>query len=125
MVPTIGKAGAPAMPAPIVLPAAPQGPTPQPAAVVSAATPLRVAERQLQLDQVQKAMEAVKRSIETKTPNAFRFSIDEATGKTIVTITDAKTGETIRQIPSEEILEIARSLERMQSLRSMLLQQWA
>ena len=35
---------------------------------------------------------------------------------TIVRITDGETGEMIRQIPSEEMLEIARSLDKMQGL---------
>jgi len=72
--------------------------------------------------QVKKAVEALKQLVEARAPNSLAFSIDDATGKTIVRITDAQTGEVIRQIPSEEILDIARSLDRMQG---MLLQQQA
>ncbi len=72
--------------------------------------------------QVQKAMESLKQLIEARAPNSLSFSIDNSTGKTIVRITDAQTGEMIRQIPSEEMLEIARSVDRMQG---MLLQQQA
>ncbi|NOX08537.1 MAG: flagellar protein FlaG [Gammaproteobacteria bacterium] len=39
------------------------------------------------------------------------FSVDDDTGRTIVRVVDRETDELIRQIPSEEVLNIARSLE--------------
>lgn len=36
------------------------------------------------------------------------FSIDEVSGKTVITVTDPESDEVIRQIPSEEMLQIAR-----------------
>lgn len=104
------------------LPAAPvlQGGAPQqPATRMAAAVP-EPAPQQPQPEQVQKAVESLKQLIETKAPNSLAFSIDDSTGKTIVRISDAETGEMIRQIPSEEMLEIARSLDKMQG---MLLQE--
>lgn len=44
------------------------------------------------------------------------FSIDEDTGKTIVKVVDASTDEVIRQIPSEEIISIAKALDKLQGL---------
>jgi len=41
----------------------------------------------------------------------LQFSVDEVTGKDVVTIIDSETEQVIRQIPSEEILEVARHLE--------------
>ena len=38
------------------------------------------------------------------------FSIDEESGREVVTIKDAKSDEVIRQYPSEEILSLARNL---------------
>lgn len=38
------------------------------------------------------------------------FSVDEETHRTIITVRDAASAETIRQIPSEEMLRIARAL---------------
>lgn len=38
------------------------------------------------------------------------FSVDEDTGKDVVTILDAKSSKVIRQIPSEEMLELAKNL---------------
>lgn len=113
---TIGNTGTQSA---ATLPAAPQG-APQPAVKVAVAVPEPAPQQQPQPEQVQKAMESLKQLIESKAPNSLSFSIDDTTGKTVVRITDAQTGEMIRQIPSEEMLEIARSLDRMQG---MLLQE--
>ncbi len=40
----------------------------------------------------------------------LQFSVDEASGRTVIRVTDAASGETIRQIPSEEVLALARRL---------------
>jgi flagellar protein FlaG len=109
---TIGNTGAPGT---ATLPAAPQGAS-QPAVKVSAAVPEPVPQQQPQPAQVRKAVESLKQLVEAKAPNSLAFSIDDSTGKTIVRITDAETGDMIRQIPSEEILEIARSLDKMQGM---------
>jgi flagellar protein FlaG len=41
---------------------------------------------------------------------SLQFTVDEASGKDIVTVLDTETEEVIRQFPSEEVLEIARRL---------------
>jgi flagellar protein FlaG len=46
----------------------------------------------------------------------IQFSIDEDTDTTVVKIVDRNTQEVIRQIPSEEMLEIAKALDRLQGL---------
>ena len=38
------------------------------------------------------------------------FTVDEVSGRDIVTIMDTKSNEVIRQIPSEEMLQLARNL---------------
>lgn len=104
------------------LPAAPQG-APAPVPVKApAVTPQPAPQQQPSKEQVQKAVESMRQMIETTAPNSLAFSIDDDTGKTIVRVTDAQTGEMIRQIPSKELLEIARSLDKMQG---MLLRQKA
>lgn len=67
-------------------------------------------------EQVQQVVKEMKQLVEPRVPNGLHFSIDDATGKTVVRVTDAQTGEMIRQIPSEELLAIAQSLDRMQGL---------
>jgi len=40
----------------------------------------------------------------------LRFSVDEETGDTVIKIVDQKTDEVIRQIPSEELIELRQRL---------------
>lgn len=42
---------------------------------------------------------------------SLQFRLDESTGRMVVSITDAETGEVIRQVPGEEALRIAQNLE--------------
>ena len=46
----------------------------------------------------------------------LRFSIDEDTGKTIIKVVDTHTDEVIRQFPTEQAIEIARTLDKVQGL---------
>ena len=48
--------------------------------------------------------------------NAIEFSMDEDTGETVVKVVDTATKEVIRQIPSEEMLNIAKALDKIQGL---------
>ncbi len=52
---------------------------------------------------LQDAVQIVRRSLE--------FHIDDSSGRVVVTVRDAESGETIRQIPPEEVLTLAESLE--------------
>ena len=40
----------------------------------------------------------------------LQFSVDKESGRTVVTVVDAETGEKIRQIPREEVLALAKHL---------------
>ena len=42
------------------------------------------------------------------------FSVDEGSNKQVVKVTDAVTGEVIRQIPSEEVLKLSERLQDLQ-----------
>lgn len=52
----------------------------------------------------------------------LQFSIDKDSGKTIVKVVDVQTSEVIRQIPSEELVSLARNMTK---LEGMLLDQKA
>jgi flagellar protein FlaG len=59
-------------------------------------------------------MRAVARQIESylkANGRDLQFSVDQDTGRTVVTVRDASTGEIIRQIPDAEALRIAQSLD--------------
>ena len=105
------------------LPAAPQSGAPAAAASPkSPAVAPTPSSQQPSSEQVRQAVEAVKQMVKSTNANSLDFSIDEQSGKTVVRITDADTGEIIRQIPSREMLEIAHSLDKLQG---MLLKQKA
>ena len=44
----------------------------------------------------------------------LQFSVDESTGESVIKVMDKETNEMIRQIPSEEMLQIAKALDRFQ-----------
>lgn len=48
--------------------------------------------------------------------SALQFSVDDSTGSTVVKVIDQLSNEVIRQIPSEEMLEIAKALDRISGL---------
>ena len=66
----------------------------------------------------QPTQESVSKILEALNPLArnLQFSIDDATGRTIVKVVDAKTNEVIRQIPSEDLLELAHSMNKLSGL---------
>ena len=43
----------------------------------------------------------------------LRFSVDESSGRTVITVINAATDEVVRQIPSQEILELARNMKQL------------
>ena len=45
---------------------------------------------------------------------SLNFSVDEESGKPIVKVLDLDTKEVIRQIPSEEVLTMAKAIKRLQ-----------
>lgn len=47
---------------------------------------------------------------------SIQFSLDQDSGRTVVKMIDTATDEVLRQFPSEEMLAISRSIDRMQGL---------
>jgi flagellar protein FlaG len=82
------------------------GESTEPTAAVKPATPSY---------DVKETLAVIARQMEEYLANAGRklqFSVDESSGDLVVTVRDAATGATIRQIPSEEVLRVR---ERLQS----------
>lgn len=48
--------------------------------------------------------------------DSIQFSLDEDTGRTVVKVVDVQTQQILRQIPSEEMLQIAKALDKLQGL---------
>lgn len=56
----------------------------------------------------------------------LQFSLDDESGRVVVKIKDAETDEVIRQIPSEEILRLAKSLDEFKDgFKGLLLEEKA
>jgi flagellar protein FlaG len=67
-------------------------------------------------EQLQQAVQMISKAIQTFSRN-LEFSVDDsAVGKTVVKVVDKETGDLIRQIPSQEALDIARVLDRLRGL---------
>lgn len=97
-------------------PAGPQGNAPPPAAQPAVQVPVAPAAPAPERPKLEQVVKEFKQLVKPVVSNNLDFSVDQSTGKAIVRITDRETGELIRQIPSEEMMEIARSLDRMQGL---------
>ena len=68
---------------------------------------------------------AVINQVMRESNNSLQFSVDADTKIPVVKLTDTKTGEVIRQIPSEETLAISRSIDQFQQRQGLLLKQEA
>jgi len=96
---------------------------PAPAAVVdavahaasdaAAAKQVQTATQQPSAEQLQTAINTVNRSLKNSNQNV-QFSLDADTNKMVVRMVDAETGEVIRQVPSDAVLAIARSIDQYQ-----------
>ncbi|MFA5627289.1 MAG: flagellar protein FlaG [Thiohalomonadaceae bacterium] len=64
---------------------------------------------QIKPEQLEKAVQQVASQIQSFQRN-LNFSIDEDSGRTVIKVIDSSTDEVIRQIPSEEMLALARQL---------------
>ncbi|SFD90622.1 flagellar protein FlaG [Nitrosomonas sp. Nm166] len=66
-------------------------------------------------EQIKQAVQRIQEAVNNLAHN-LHFSIDEDTGRTVIKVMDAHTEEVIRQIPTEEAIEIARTLDKVQGL---------
>lgn len=92
-----------------------QGPS---AAEVSTAQAVRPAEdtrESADRRQLQESLERVNEAVKVFN-SSVRFSVDEETKQQVVKVVDVETDEVIRQIPSEDVLAIARAFDKLQGL---------
>lgn len=69
----------------------------------------------IDLATVMKAVSSIKARLEP-VGGGLEFNVDQASGRTVVRVVDLETNQIIRQIPSEEMVELARVLERLEGL---------
>jgi len=98
------------------------GNTPAPAikaaAPIESANPVASVNPASQLankEQLSKAVESINKTIQAVGQN-IEFSVDDDSKQVIVKVIDQQTKQVLRQIPNEEVLEIAKSLDKLQGL---------
>lgn len=67
------------------------------------------------LEELRAAVEKIQEFV-SSTASDIKFSIDEDSGQTVVKVVDRETKEVIRQIPSQEMLDLAQALDKLQGL---------
>jgi flagellar protein FlaG len=95
-----------------------QAPTPAPATPAQRATldnPVFAPAQAITPEAVAAAVQAANAYVQSTSTN-LKFSLDQETGHTIVKMVDTETEEVLRQFPSEEMLAISKSIDRMQGL---------
>ena len=71
------------------------------------------AEQAITQDELGEAVENINQFVNSQ-GRTLNFSVDEESGKPIVKVIDFETKEVIRQIPSEEVLTMAKAIKRLQ-----------
>jgi flagellar protein FlaG len=84
-----------------------------PATSEPAVKQVQAAVQQPNPEQLKAAVAAINRSLRHANQN-LQFSLDADTNKMVVKMVDSETGELIRQIPSDAVLAIARSIDQYQ-----------
>jgi len=74
--------------------------------------------------QLQNAVDSINLVMRQSNQN-LEFSLEPNTQKPIIRMVDTETGQLIRQIPSEEMLEITRSIDQFMQRQGLLLNQKA
>ncbi len=67
------------------------------------------------LEQVTQAVKSINQTLRILSPD-LEFSVDADTDRTIIKVVDQQTKEVIRQMPTQEALDIAKALDKMQGL---------
>lgn len=83
------------------------------AAVAAQPAPPSAAQLKSAVDSINKAMLDMNSSLE--------FSIDHDTRQTVIKVVDSKTGDTIKQFPSQEAIAIAKAIDQIR--QGLLLKQ--
>ena len=68
-----------------------------------------------QKEELDNALVSINKTLQERAPG-LEFSVDSESNRAIVKVVDMETKEVIRQMPSREVMEIAKALDKLQSL---------
>ena len=66
-------------------------------------------------EDLSQAVKSINAMLQDRSPG-LEFSIDDTTGESVIKVVDKSTGDVIRQMPSLEAIELAKALDKLQSL---------
>ena len=67
------------------------------------------------LEKLDNAVEALNAAVQ-KVPTNLNFSIDKASKRFVVQVTDTETGEVIRKLPGDAVLAMAKQIESLKGV---------
>ena len=120
----LAPAPVPHKPAPSPAAAAPSIPAPVPVTTISSGDLGREAQelKGESVKQLSKNLEEVQAAVKTlnaamrKAPTSLHFSMDNASQRLVVNVTDKNTGELLRSLPGDAILNFAENLESLKGV---------
>jgi len=110
--------------------AAPQSKATRPAAEVAPAPKISIKEvalsvaaaKNASVDQLDRSAKEVKEAIDSlnsamaRAPTTLQFSVDSASKRFVVQVTDSSTGEVILKFPGDAVLRVAQNIESMKGV---------
>lgn len=83
--------------------------------IAGAATPYAEAAAAPTTAEVKAAVGTINKAIQSLV-STLEFSVDDSTKMSVVKVVDTKTKEVLRQFPSQEVLDIAKALGKLQGV---------
>lgn len=100
----------------IPLPTETQAPARSPSAVQSNSGQTSASSTPVSTEQLKEAVQSMNDFAAETLNSSLNFTVDNETGKTVVKVMDSETQEVLRQIPSEEMLAIAKAVDKLKGL---------
>lgn len=87
----------------------------QPAETAAATQSKKESPSEVSREQIEGAVATIQDFVQS-VQRSINFALDDSSGRVVVKVTDSGSGDVIRQIPSEEALQMAENLSEVRSL---------
>ena len=87
----------------------------QPAETAAATQSTKESPSEASREQIEGAVATIQDFVQS-VQRSINFALDDSSGRVVVKVTDSGSGDVIRQIPSEEALQMAENLSEVRSL---------